>query len=1192
MIRNLPLIALVCLIAACSQQQQTPTKVTKQQRIQGAIDLEFERTYDPALGYVPHERLITAINETMELQKEMADRRSSSALSPKFIERGPTNVGGRTRAILIDLNDPERKAIFAGSVAGGLYKTEDITADPPNWQQVDDFLENLAVGSLAQDPQNPNIIYIGTGEGFPNADAVRGRGIFKSTDGGKSFDLLQSTDNSTFTATRNMVVHPTTGHVYAALSGGGVRRSEDGGETWIRVLGVGLTASNDNMYDLFYVGGKFYASNTTNIYSSETGDRGAWMDITRSGSGFPTNWSRTEFSVCGGDPNVIYAVGSISGGGSNVYRTQNGGTSWIDVGRPGQGDFTNGQAWYDLDIAVDPFNCNHSILGGVPIYRTNGGGNTWARFANNMHVDQHYALFDTAQQGVVYFGNDGGVYRSTNGSASNVSNRNEGYITSQYYACALHPDTVSNYMLGGTQDNGTHALDGPPPTEGRNVWGGDGFLCFIDQKDPDIQIVSSQFGNWGLSLNGGISFSGGLSTNGGFLCPADYDSDTKILYAQTRDGAFYRWNVLGSSELVQWSNLSAGVSTVTVDANIDNRVYFGVSGGRVIRVDDAHEGAQVETETLLAMGGTVSSVAVGHEAPEHLLATYSNYGISHSVMYSNDGGQTWLNCEGNLPDMPVRWAIFNPADPSGALIATETGVWSTDFLNGSGTVWEPPVPGEGTPIVRTDMLRIRESDFVVLAGTHGRGLWTSSVFAEPLAKFDAPQVHYIDVPLQFYGDVSLNATSYFWEFGDGTTSTEINPFKTYDEIGTYDVKLTINGDLSTSSQIKILPQMQLPYSKETSAYGGGFEGFEEQYGVEVTGGSKFERGSSNVPGKAGTKSGDYAMVLDPNSQFYEANTRTILYMPMFDFSDESIYTLSLWARYDLHPGPDGFNLEYTTDGGRTWRILSNVVESGWYNFNNAGVPNSAFPSNTSYFTSVVGGYTNYRRNVSFLSGNPLAAIRIVFRSEATGLHAGVAIDDFEITKFEGELQTALTSFTAAFEGDKDIEVKWATRPEYFCDRFELERSINGRDFEFIAEIDARGFVSDLENKYTYIDQGGRDLYFYRLKVISDDPNSDYYDEFYSQTITVRRRLEGIEVFNVFPNPFTDHVNITFTDRVDQKVFFGMYDASGRLVYEGEQVINDVFHRLELFQVPMGIYYLQIQIGEEDAKVYPMMGGTH
>ncbi len=1189
-LRGLICISLLVAVISCHQPASTSEPDGVETDIRDAFEYDFQRTYDPALGYPPRERLLLALQQIKQMRKEMAGRRMSGIEDAKFVERGPNNIGGRTRTIVIDVRDPERKTIWVGSVSGGLWKTTDVTADDPNFVSVDDFMDCLAIGSLAQDPTNPEVFYAGTGEGFGNSEAVRGVGIFKSEDGGVTWNLLPSTANTLFSATRALVVHPVTGDVYAATQSGGVQRSQDGGQTWIKVLGVALTASDNNMYDLQYAGGQLFASNTTHVYSSDSGDRGMWTDITRNTSGFPTNLSRVEFSVCNMDINTIMAVGADGGSGSNVYRTQNGGQSWTMLSRPGGGDFTNGQAWYDLEIAIDPFDCNHVIVGGVAIYRSKDAGLNWQRFAQGMHVDQHRCVFDPEQPGVVYFGNDGGFWRSSGGSDVEPDNKNMGYVTTQYYGCAIHPDTFSNYFLGGTQDNGSHRLNGPGAAFGTNVWGGDGFYAHIDQLDPNYQMVSSQFGNWGLSTNGGVTFSGGQQVNGGFVNPSDYDSKTKILYTQTSPGDFDRWNVVTNLlENVDISGSGGGVTAVHVDINVDNRVYFGTGGGTVVRVDSANQGSPVPGKIILVTGGgTISGIDVFTGDPNRIIVARSNYGVDN-VMVTSDGGDHWSTVDGNLPDMPVRDVIFSPKDKNQAMIATEAGVWTTAMLDGANTIWIPPSSDKGIPLVRTDDLEMRTSDNVVLAGTHGRGLWTSSVFADPKAKFYAPLISYVHSPVQFFGDASLNADSYNWTFGDGQTSTEADPVHTYDTIGEYDVTLTINGTLSTGNKIKILPDGQLPYVTGKPYFGGDFEGHTEQYGAYSVSGSKFERGNSTISGKNGTKSGDYAYVLGLEEPSYQPNTEAYLYLPVFDLSQQSIYTFSFWARYLLHPGPDGFYVQYSLDRGSTWQPLGSSSDKNWYNFNNADVQTTAFPDGTSYFTGDVGGYTHYTHDLTFLSGHKDVAFRFQFRSEATGHHVGLAIDDVEIQAFQGALETAVTTFSGSFGTDKAIDLKWSTNPEWYCRRFEIERSINGRDFEKIDEVQAKGVLSATITQYDHTTNGGGDLYFYRMKVINQNTAESYYYEFYTDTITIRRNAnDPIAVHSVFPNPFVDKVNITFEDVVNQRVYFKVYDAAGRLVDDEDAFLDTPFYTLTLSQRPEGVYYLSIQIADNDPAVYSLM----
>ncbi|NJL74861.1 MAG: hypothetical protein HC892_07355 [Saprospiraceae bacterium] len=467
------------------------------------------------------------------------------------------------------------------------------------------------MGSLAQDAQNPNILYMGTGEGYGGIAA--GIGIFRSLDGGVNWELLPATNNGQFIYTRELLVHPS-GDVYAGTSTG-LFRSQDQGNTWQRVLGVDAGASVNNVYEINYVpaNNKIYVSLTNVIFTSQTGNKGEWVSITTSSSGFPSNWARAEIAVSLSNPNIIYAIGSISGSASSVYKTSNGGTTWQNLGKVGGvEDFTNGQAWYDLEIAVDPFNPQHVIAGGVPIFRSLNGGVAWERFAFNMHVDQHLTVFDEAQPGIVYFGNDGGVWRSTNGSTQQVQDRNLDYNVTQFYAGAIHPEALSNYILGGTQDNNSLQLNGSGITSARVVNGGDGMLCHIDQNEPQYQLVSSQFGNYALSTDGGRTFGGGASVNGAFVNPSDYDDLANILYTETGDGDYYRWKIPNSTpELVNIQNADPAISVVYVDPSTPNRVYFGTFGGDLFRVDNAHTGNDKTAERVRIGGrGEVSGIVV------------------------------------------------------------------------------------------------------------------------------------------------------------------------------------------------------------------------------------------------------------------------------------------------------------------------------------------------------------------------------------------------------------------------------------------------------------------------------------------------------------------------------------------------------------------------------------------------------
>ena len=261
----------------------------------GALEDRMFTTADVDLGYIPYDKLINAVIEGQRRTAQKGSARFNRGLTNAiWNERGPNNVGGRTRAIMIDQGDPGRNRIWVGGVGGGLWRTEDISQPDPLWRKLGLLLDNIAIGSIAQDPNDHNVIYVGTGEGFNNTDAITGAGIFKSTDDGETWSRMPSTKNSNFSNIHEIFVSPA-GDVYAGTQVGGLFRSKNGGDTWEKVLGTSLSgASNNNFYDFHYneTNQTFYASNANSVFKSASGDRGSWTDIGTSKPGFPDDLIR------------------------------------------------------------------------------------------------------------------------------------------------------------------------------------------------------------------------------------------------------------------------------------------------------------------------------------------------------------------------------------------------------------------------------------------------------------------------------------------------------------------------------------------------------------------------------------------------------------------------------------------------------------------------------------------------------------------------------------------------------------------------------------------------------------------------------------------------------------------------------------------------------------------------------------
>ncbi|MFK7948192.1 MAG: T9SS type A sorting domain-containing protein [Saprospiraceae bacterium] len=1165
-------------------------KEDKLMRIEKAFEQRYNAIKDPITGEVPSNELLRVYDyaRTLEAQGQL---RNGDLATAKWLERGPYQIGGRTRAILIDKNDPERKTVWSAGVSGGLWKSEDITGTEPNWEIVDDYLQNLTICAITQNPNNPQEMYFGTGEGYFGANSFRGQGIWKSSDGGENWTYLQSTNNSTFYFTIRLEVHPLSGHLFAATLNG-LMRSTDGGNSWQKVIGSGIggSATRDDITDLEIASdGTMYASSghryggTSRVYVSSAGaaagGAGDWQIL----NNFPLGRRRIELAVSESNPNVIYSISTGTNGSIGMHKSITAGQAWTSMSGP---TFTyNDQAWYNLTIEVDPKNENRVVTGVLTNAISVDGGINWSSIpsnnsgSDNIHVDQHTIVYDDLNSDNLYLGNDGGIYACRNAtnppSGMKWINRNQRYNVTQFYACAIHPGLYEDYFLAGAQDNGTQRFDGFGLVNTSRAFGNDGAFCHIDQNDPQYQVVSWQNGNYLFSTNGGESFLGGVIVPGAyFINPSTYDSDSSILYALAGNGGdYYRASPKVLADLgtyVSIDNLTPGrMGYVGLSANTPNRLYLGLNAGQIAIIDNAHEGTNKSASFINVTNfGTVTSVIEEEGNPNHMVVTLGNYNII-SVYESFDGGQSWQSVEGNLPNMPVNWAIFDPTDADKVLLATEAGVWGTENLDGANTQWLPN--NNGMPLVRVDMLKYRESDNLIVAATHGRGLFTTAFRSPANARFDVEQAAYLQTNRKFI-NTSYNASDNSWDFGDGNTSTDFSPTHQYQNIGTYTSTLTINSSISQSKDIKILPDREVPYTSTADIYGGDFESTDEDFGVYTVSGTSWEKGNSTIAGKAGVKSGSNAWVTGLNDDWYEHNTESYLYTPNYDLSEPGIYEISFWANYYTQYGWDGFRVEYSTNRGESWQVLGDKRDN-WYNFKLTS-GGASFENGSALFTGATGGWEKYSYNMQEVEGFADVAFRFAFKSNATGRQKGVAIDDFQINVFKGELETVLRSFEGAFVDGNRADITWSTQPEYRCSHFELEISENAKDFTPFGQTQAQGSTINLTSYVSSPADLVKNLYYFRLKVVLE--NDEF---FYSDIIILKRFDTDLDFQNVYPSPFTNYLDIAFNTSIIEETNFSLYDVTGKLVANRVLTPNSVYFRFDLPELAKGVYFLVVDIGD-------------
>ncbi len=1067
-------------------------KLPKTDRIDLAWQQETERTLDPELGRVPYERLPLAHAAAEKKRQEILARPKGTGNPAidgisgiQWTERGPNNVGGRTRALMFDPNAISGKKVWAAGVTGGLWYNDDITSADSPWQKVNDLWDNIAVSCITHDPNNTNVFYVGTGEGF-GTGASRGAGIWKTNDGGLTWSQLASSTG--FYWVNDIVVRNEDGSsvlyagvaaqyykgLWQGLSATGLFRSVDGGATFSQVLpsaGSGPYIASDieiGADNRIYVGANNnpWGEGGGYLLYSDLGTAGSWTVITALATGGAPR--RVELACAPSDANIVYALVEDNMTVGSVAYSSDRGATWTVMSEPNDADtgipaadFSRGQAWYDLILAVDPNNANTVYAGAIDLFRGNysGGDISWtqiSKWSNNtgldglsvpiVHADQHAIVFKSGSSTEALFGTDGGVYYSNNltGTPPEILERNLNYNTIQYYACAVHPDAGTSHFLAGSQDNGTHRIDQIGLGLGTAVVGGDGAFCHIDQDEPQYQFAAYVYNNLFRSTDGGNSFSQVIASNtGSFINPTDYDDIQNKMYCGYTADNYIVWTDPQTGTALSGVNVASfgggGVTAVTVSPNTGGRVYFGLNNGLVVRVDDAATSPSatvLNSGIALVAGGSVSSIAIEEGNDSHLMVSYFNYGVT-SIWESTNGGSTFSSVEGDLPDMPVRWALFDPTNSDRAVLATEVGVWSTDNLNGASTVWDPSVSGLAN--VRVDMLQYRTSDNLVAAATHGRGVFTTDAFSAVLAQFGADRTTWlVNRPVQFT-DASLQATAWAWDFGDGTTSNEQNPSHVYSGTGTYTVTLSVNGGAATISKtgyITVLADPSIPYSTDFNSNNGAF------YAHSISEGQNYWQWGTATATKPNYNPANGLATLEGSASWitnlsgsHGTNTIYALDSPPFNLEGGTgNYTLSF--KYRMLPGGTsgsssnaaGMNVKYSIDGGTTWTILGSTAETGWYTDSHiAGLANEpGIWRSSSTWTTIFSPAID----ITGLVGN--SDVRFRFSFGATSAQwDGAQLDNFAISgNAIGAIATP-AGLTASGFTASSVSLSWnATSSEY------------------------------------------------------------------------------------------------------------------------------------------------------------------
>ncbi|MAW21801.1 MAG: hypothetical protein CMD16_05355 [Flavobacteriales bacterium] len=562
--KALSVIVIILVIVSCID--------TKERKIAFASDNPAERVVwerirlaDPNTGKIP----INIRKKEMIFAKTLP--KSTSMSKANWIHRGPYNVGGRTRALAINVLD--ENILFAGGASGGMFRSTDggqswlMTTDPNQ-------LHNVTCISQDKRPGHENVWYFGSGELTGSSASgggayYGGNGIYKSVDGGLSWDSLSFTATNTnsfdsnFDFIWNIETDPSNDSldvVYAAVYGA-IYRSEDGGDSWVKELGSGNSPTYYNNVEVTSIGVVYAA------LSSDGTDKGIWRSIDGQNwtnitdSLFPPVYGRIAIGVNPSNEDEVYFLAAETDNHgqytdvffngqtwTSLWKFDASDTSWVNLSsnipanQATSFDNFNAQGGYDLLITVHPADPNTIFIGGTNLWRSTdafttpnntmivggyfigsseGDGN-WGVYENH-HPDQHDLLFLPSDNTVMLSANDGGVHKSFDSFADTVDwvSLNNGYYTSQLYAATISRNANSKVMHGGFQDNGNFITFNDDVTaHWKMPFNGDGAFGGIADNEEDFY----------LTIQRGVMYKMKLDTNVNRLAfnrmdPASVDSN-------------------------------------------------------------------------------------------------------------------------------------------------------------------------------------------------------------------------------------------------------------------------------------------------------------------------------------------------------------------------------------------------------------------------------------------------------------------------------------------------------------------------------------------------------------------------------------------------------------------------------------------------------------------------------------------
>lgn len=676
------------------------------------------------------------------------------------------NVMPSGRIVEMAVHPANDQTIYLASASGGVFKT---TNRGQSWTNVTDgFLPTLGLGSITMDPGNPQTLYVGLGEGVPGSHyEPYGSGVYRTTDGGASWSLLNSTSNIAFVSDIAVFSNSTTILLASAgnISGGtdsGIFRSTDSGNTFTKVV-------NQPAFDI-----DVDPANNSNVVATTKQSQTAFAQIlysTNGGQSFtaattPSNNNafRIELTRNG---NTMYAlVGLNNGDLGGIWKSTNGGQSWSALplsGIPTSGDYKPGQMYYNCAIQVSPYDANTVYVGSnLRMYKSTNGGNSWTAVTDwagdglpYMHADHHTIRFG-ANTNTVYIGNDGGFFFSQDGMAT-VTERNVGMTALQYYRMDNHP-TDANALLGGLQDNDKYVRRSDGTWRHYPNSFGDCMEVIAHPSSPNTFFGCNYYGSairitedgsntqWPF-IRGYGSQNNGIpdQERGSWVSPFFYDPRNPNTLYLGLNGVYRTTYTPGM--MPTWTQIippdptttPAQMEAMTLTSGTSNRKLVGFLGRRtqaggltvgLFRSNPDGTGREILNLPQLAW---VSDLKPDPNDNNVLWMTYSDInaggGERGRIWKSTNQGTSWTDMTNNFPrSLPATAVLVDPNNSNTVFIGSDIGVYRSDNGGASWVYWNEGMP----PAVVTDFAYFGPQRKLRVS-TYGRGLFETEIDGVPAA---------------------------------------------------------------------------------------------------------------------------------------------------------------------------------------------------------------------------------------------------------------------------------------------------------------------------------------------------------------------------------------------------------------------------------------------------------------------------